>query len=133
MTFPSAFSGVFREQVLTYEIAEATGTDRFGNPLMTTTKKEIIVSVREAGSAMTEKIMRELNRETSSQEGYAITGMAIDPALLPSDLKSGTRCLLSLNGTDGELLLIRALPSPLAVVDETLGEKFRGIWKATYG
>ena len=133
MTFPSAFSGVFQEQTLTYEVAEPSGTDRFGNPLMSTTKKSIVVFVREASSAMAEKIMRELNRETSSQEGYAVSGRAVNPAMLPSDLKSGTRCELTLNGVEGELLLVRALPSPLAVVNETLGERFRGIWKAKYG
>ena len=121
---PSALAGAFSTYTIEYDTATGTTTDALGNPVEVTSTATFQAILKMA-SARTRPAIAEMTANESAKEtDLMLEGRCADPVTLPSQIISGTRCRVTINGKSGQLYIVVPAQSPLDVINTTLGEKF---------
>lgn len=126
----------FRLYTLTFTLMGSTSAkDAFGNPIpvpgaSVTLKAYLKASTyRSAENPGTDlRAFRGLGMDMKTLE---MRGRLDDPKEFPSGLAWGSTCPMTLNGVEGTFELRQPAPSPIQLVDDQLGAKVVGLWRAT--
>lgn len=65
----------------------------------------------------------------ADDKSVAITGRCIEPVEIPAELLTGDLVSVTIDNRPGALRIVRAVPSPLEIITELLGQRFDGIWR----
>ena len=129
----SAFDGVFRSYSLEFDTVSAGDsgdTDEFGNPLPNTEPASVrcYLKPRAAGFGADPVIRAQVGADAVI---VTLQGRLIDPVTLPAGIPVGAEAALEFNGVPGTFRLEPSLPNPLAEIDQELGQRIIGSWRAS--
>lgn len=123
---PSALAGAFRTYKINYQVTIGTGVDALGNPVESYQTQTITVLLKGASDQNLRRL-QSINTELSAFVDYTpIEGICSEPLTLPAAIQSGTKCELTFNGQEGYLEIIKLPPTPIAIIEQVIGEKFLG-------
>ena len=121
---PSALAGAFSSYTITYNAASGTSFDALGNPIETTTQETFKAILKMASGTRRPQIAQMTAIESARESDLLLEGICSDPVTLPSQVVSGTRCTVTINGISGQLYIIVPAPSPLEIITQVIGQKF---------
>lgn len=130
---PSDLAGVFSELTLIFSVPgsyveDGTTGNTVQGPASTVEIRAWLKATRDASIQRSVKSQVEL--EGAGIEYLTLTGRCVDPISLPSTIKAGMECPLTLGGVEGTFTLAPRTPSLLQEVADSLGQTISGIWEA---
>lgn len=130
----SVFEGVFKEYTLGY-VVQTPALDGQGNRLrdpatgnlqFTEQAATLRVFLKNASATRARQIA---DRFGTDDKVVPVSGRCISPVSLPAALSTGEPVTVTLNGRSGTFRIVLAVPSPLEILDELLGQAFDGLWR----
>lgn len=103
----------------------SSAKDAFGNPIPSEGATVVLKAYLKASS------IRSSESPGIDLKTLELSGRLDDPKEFPANLAWESEAALTLGGVPGVFRLRQPAPSPIPLVDEQLGAKIVGIWRAT--
>lgn len=128
----SAFSGLFSEYDLTFQVPGSFVTDPATGNVVAGAGSAVAVrcwlKVTRNPATLT-AVRSSLTNLGANQTTLVVRGRLIDPVTMPATLKGGMTAPLTLGGTPGTFHLAAPMPGVLPDLDQELGQEILGIWE----
>ncbi len=117
----------FRTYLLSFQVSAGTTTDASTGNFGDDTSFDAVELRCTLKASSDPRVVRLVGADATA---VALSGRCVEPMAIPPNLRPGLTSTLVINEVTGVFTLGPTWPSPLAEVDEALGQRIVGTWKA---